>query len=415
MASKLTLPPLSLYIHLPWCIRKCPYCDFNSFVRPKENEQFKAYIRALLNELHWYFEHLGPLLENRPVKSIYLGGGTPSLFQTQDIEIILKTIYETLLVEYDAEISMEANPGTTNFASLKALKNIGINRLSLGVQSLNDKMLKSLGRIHDRATALTAIEDVANIFENYNIDLMHSLPKQNTTMALLDLEEVIKFSPPHISWYQLTIEPDSVFGCNEPDDLPSEDTIENTVLSGFKLLESKGYKHYEVSAFAKNNRTCRHNINYWRFGDYLALGAGAHSKLTLNDAVVRWARMSQPQKYIEFLTEPLQDSQPAFDTCTSSLSLSHRVCSLLGSCRWVEDAHVVPSDDLSFEYFLNRLRLFEGVPIREFTAYTGITLETVWDKIQHSIDNGLLLFANDELTITPKGHLFVNAMLEEFL
>lgn len=423
----LKTPPLGLYIHLPWCVRKCPYCDFNSQARPTDPNAFTAYVEALIKELDLTCELLEAqelkLLTNRPIRSVYFGGGTPSLFPPQELERLFEALNLKLNLAADCEISMEANPGTVDLTSLKGYKALGVNRISLGIQSLNDGELKRLKRIHNRATALKAINDVASIFNNFNLDLMHSLPGQTTEMALADLSAALAIKPPHLSWYQLTIEEDTAFGAQTPLDLPSEDTIENTVVQGFKMLEESSYKHYEVSAFAQPNHECRHNVNYWRFGDYLALGAGAHSKFTLPDGIVRTSRVASPKAYMDGI---LKDSAPGVERGSlqkSALDLVNTSAFNLASVwagtshvrTWVEDCHVVPKEDLSFEYFLNRLRLFEAVPLAEFTAYTGLEMTKVMASLKKCVAEGLLNLEQDTLAITPKGHLFVNAMLEEFL
>lgn len=376
-------PPLAIYIHLPWCLRKCPYCDFNSHVAPSNSIMFNDYIDAICLDL----EKQISLINNREIISIYLGGGTPSLFTTKDIAKLLSFCRSHFKFSTDIEISMEANPATVLTNNLQGYFDAGINRLSMGIQSLNNNSLAALKRIHNRSTALKAIEAAKKIFKNFNLDLMHSLPGQTTEMALKDLQEVIQLEPTHISWYQLTIEDNTAFGKNPPNNLPNEEVIEDTVLAGFKLLSDNGYRHYEVSAFAKNGKTCRHNVNYWRFGDYLAAGAGAHSKLTINNTIVRSSRIEEPFNYLK------------------NVPLDKHICTKT----------VIADADLPFEYFLNRLRLFEEAPLAEFSKYTGLPISFVQDKIDKFKAEGLIKTDRDILSITDKGHLFVNHMLEDFL
>jgi|SRR5574344_1011431 putative oxygen-independent coproporphyrinogen III oxidase len=382
MISK-KIPPLALYIHMPWCIRKCPYCDFNSHKAPCNRKHFSDYITALCLDL----ERQIPLANNRKLVSIYIGGGTPTLFQPQEINKLIQYCKHNFKFAENIEISMESNPATILSTSLHEYKEAGINRLSMGIQSLNDSSLKRLNRIHDRNVAIKAILTAKEIFSNFNLDLMHSLPGQSTAMAIQDLKEVIAYEPPHLSWYQLTLEANTPFGLSPPTEMPNETSIEETVIEGFRLLESSGYKHYEVSAFAKNNKECIHNRNYWMFGDYLAAGAGAHSKITTKDVIQRTARVESPLQYIS--------------------SVPHNT--------HISESKLINNDDVVFEYFLNRLRLFEALPLSEFTDYTGLPLSVITDKLDKFTRENLITISNGILNITHKGHLFVNHMLEDFL
>lgn len=391
------LPPLSLYVHIPWCVRKCPYCDFNSYkLSSNYLELYNEYLKALQKEITLEFKNIN----NREIQSIYIGGGTPSLMPTNLIESLINTIKDNANLSINCEISMEANPKTVTQESLLKIKEAGINRLSMGIQSLNNSHLKTLQRIHDKDIALNNIIEVKKIFKNFNLDLMHSLPNQTTKEALDDLKQLIEIDPPHLSWYQLTIEEESNFAQNIPP-LPSEETIENIYLEGYKLLENNGYKHYEVSAFAKENFNCFHNTNYWRFGDYLALGAGASSKLSqilsnnnnnsnYSLTITRKTRLPNPLDYINALNN---------------------------NSNYLSENRIVSNDELPFEYFLNRLRLFETFNLNEFSRYTGLNINTVMPQINNFVDEELLTFNRDNnlVTITPKGQLFVNYMLEQFL
>lgn len=385
--SFLLPPPLSLYVHLPWCIRKCPYCDFNSFQAPAaasvRRQYFAAYTEALLQELETEAKEAG----DRKLVSIYLGGGTPSLFPPEEIKRIISTAGNLLNTASDIEISMEANPGTVTPDTLKNYREAGVNRLSLGIQSLNDTFLKRLCRIHNREKALSAIALARDTFLNFNIDLMHSLPGQSTAEALADLSEALSFNPPHLSWYQLTLEEDTPFGQNPPA-LPADEVIEDTCIEGFRLLKEAGYTHYEVSAFSRGN-PCVHNSNYWKFGDYLAIGAGAHSKVTRNGKIVRKARLRNPDDYIRGVIDPEKNC--------------------------FQEIRTVNQEEFLFEYLLNRLRLFEAITAREFENATGLPFSELRERLQSFAEDGLVTISQNSLTLTPKGTSFVNTILADFL
>ena len=386
MAS-IPAPPLGLYVHLPWCLRKCPYCDFNSYgitgdalVRERS---FTAYTDALLREL----EEEAKEAEGRPLISIYLGGGTPSLFPPAEIKRLIRGIKSLLDTDKDAEVSMEANPGTVTPESLLGYREAGVNRLSLGIQSLNDGFLRRLSRIHNRDAALRAIETAGKVFQNYNLDLMHSLPGQDAAAALTDLAAVLSFHPPHLSWYQLTPEEDTPFGRNPPE-LPDEETTEEICLQGFQLLAKAGYTHYEVSAFTRD-RPCIHNRNYWKFGDYLALGAGAHSKITVAGKIIRKSRKTHPEDYIKAVTETPEAA--------------------------IRETRMVAPEELLFEYLLNRLRLFEEITRQEFENATGLSFQDLRERLRPFSREGLISEGEDALALTSRGALFVNHILEDFL
>lgn len=371
---------------MPWCVKKCPYCDFNSHPRPKGEEYFNRYIQALKKEFSFLDQ---TTLSNRELISIYFGGGTPTLFNPKYFADLLNTISQKFKFANDIEISMEANPGTVSEANIAEYKASGINRVSLGIQSLNPSSLKLLKRIHTREEAINAIQMVQKHFSNFNLDLMHSLPNQTLDDALRDLQEVIDFNPSHLSWYQLTLEENTIFGQNPPT-LPEEEVIDNIYLQGYELLSKHGYQHYEVSAFCRDNRYCKHNVNYWKFGDYISVGAGAHSKETINGSIIRKSRVENPFDYINAIEQ--QNLSKLYDINSS-----------------------VDKDDLPFEYFLNRLRLFSAFDLQEFTDYTGLPLDLVWSKLDAFAKEELIVIKNNKMTITDKGHLFVNHMLESFL
>ena len=386
MAS-IPAPPLGLYIHLPWCLRKCPYCDFNSYGLSRDvlarERYFAAYTDALLRELEAEAKEAG----DRPLISIYLGGGTPSLFPPEEIQRLLRGVKSLLDTAPDSEISMEANPGTVTPESLLGYREAGVNRLSLGIQSLNDVFLRRLSRIHTRDEAIRAIEAAGKIFDNYNLDLMHSLPEQDAAAALADLSEALSFRPPHLSWYQLTPEEDTPFGRNPPE-LPDEETTEEICLRGFQLLAEAGCRHYEVSAFTRD-RPCMHNRNYWKFGDYLALGAGAHSKITGDGKIIRKSRHPNPRDYIKAVTEAPEAA--------------------------IRESRIVAPEDLLFEYLLNRLRLFEDITRQEFENATGLSFQDLRKRLRPFREEGLISEKEDALALTSRGTLFVNRILEDFL
>ncbi len=375
------LPALGIYVHLPWCLRKCPYCDFNSYPLPK-NAHFASYVTAICEDLAQQL----PYVQHRPIISIYFGGGTPTLFAPAYIAKIINFCKDNFTFSDQIEISMEANPATVLIDNLVSFKEAGINRLSVGVQSLHDASLQALGRVHNREMALRAIGEVQKVFANFNLDLMHSLPGQTTAMAMQDLQEVLSFNPPHLSWYQLTIEEDTPFYQHLPCNLPQEDTIEEIVLNGFELLQQHGYQHYEVSAFTKT-LPCVHNTNYWQFGDYLAAGAGAHAKITTDQGVWRTDRIPDPLMYMHKVT--------------TAQHLAHQ--------RYVD------AQELPFEYFLNRLRLFSDFNLQEFTDYTGLPSTVIADKLQKFKTENLITLDNKVVHMTHQGHLFLNHMLEDFL
>ena len=378
------IPKLGLYIHIPFCIRKCPYCDFFS-EKISSKEIVDKYVEALIHELSLYSE----LTSNRLVETIYIGGGTPTLFSPKKIDQILNAVNKFFTISADAEISMEANPGTVSSDDIRNYREIGINRLSIGIQSLNDKFLKILHRIHTRKEAIKVTETVSKYYDNFNLDLMHSLPGQTYADAINDLKELISLNPRHISWYQLTIEEGTAYAESIPS-LPDEDVIDSIYIEGYDLLKSSGYHHYEVSAFAQKEYQCKHNVNYWTFGDYLGAGAGAHSKLTINNIIRRQSRIENTCTYINNLLE----NQP------QEIYLSNEI---------------IPEQNIAFEYFLNRLRLFTPLSINEYENYTGLSFNNIRYLFEKYSEDNLVTIEKDKITITEKGQLFINQMLEDFL
>lgn len=377
-------PPLSLYVHLPWCISKCPYCDFNSHVSPTALPE-AAYVQVLLGEMAAF----APLVKERPVISIFFGGGTPSLFSAASIAQILEGAAKHFSLAMNVEITLEANPGTVDQARFAGFKAAGINRLSLGVQSLDDQKLKALGRIHDQQHAIQAIKIARDVgFENLNIDIMYGLMQQSADEALKDVEAALAFAPTHFSWYQLTIEPNTVFYRQQPT-LPTDDTLWEMQTAGQALLQSKGYAQYEVSAYSLPNQQCLHNLNYWEFGDYLGLGAGAHSKLTdvHTGKVIRYAQVKQPQSYLIAAKHP------------ENLSWGTKLT----------------EQDLIFEFMLNALRLSDGVPVKLFTEHTGITFSHIEPILKQAQQQDLLLTDTNTICPTEKGKRYLNNLISLFL
>ena len=372
------LLPVSLYIHYPWCIRKCPYCDFNSYPKNKSVCTDESYLNALILD----FKQNINLISNRKFNAVYFGGGTPSLFSPKLMEKLMHEI--SPYCEENCEISMEANPGTVSLESLKDYRSLGVNRISLGVQSFDDRELKLLGRIHDGKTALNACKAIVEAgFDNFNLDIMHGLPLQHNQEALEDLNKAIDTGCNHLSWYELTIEEDTYFGAHPPK-LPNEDELSLIEESGFELLAKANFERYEVSGYTKNKR-CLHNQNYWYFGDYLGIGAGAHSKIKLKDTTYRKANLEDPKAYMQSVEN--------------------------NSVKFFK----VDKDSLPFEFMLNRLRIFDKVKIDEFTNTTALDFSVVEDKLHKACDKGLLVIENDSFYLTKLGRWMLNDILEMFL
>ena len=374
-------PPLALYVHIPWCVQKCPYCDFNSHeVRGEIPEA--DYIAALIADL----ESALPLVWGRKIFSIFFGGGTPSLLSGPGLERLLSAIRTLLPLQPDAEITLEANPGTVEAGKFAAFRDAGINRLSLGIQSFNPTHLKALGRIHNNIEARRAIEIAAAHFDNFNLDLMYGLPGQTLEQALSDLETALSFTPPHLSCYQLTLEPNTAFAAAPPD-LPEGDDCADMQDAIEARLAAAGFTHYETSAFAQAGRQCRHNLNYWAFGDYLGIGAGAHGKLTLHDRILRQMRWKQPKAYL---------ANAAAGTP-------------------VQDEFAVAPDDIPFEFMMNALRLNQGFDPALFEQRTGLPLSRIETELHRAEYDGLILQERLRIAPTRRGQRFLNRLLERFL
>ncbi|EEB77775.1 putative oxygen-independent coproporphyrinogen III oxidase [marine gamma proteobacterium HTCC2148] len=375
----MSLPPLSLYIHLPWCERKCPYCDFNSHESSHVPEQ--AYITALLQDLDADLA----MAAGREIQTLFIGGGTPSLFSAEAISRLLAGIGDRLELAPDAEATMEANPGSAEADKFLGFRQAGINRLSLGVQSFQDDKLGALGRVHDSKQARAAIEYASAAgFDSFNIDLMHGLPGQTEADAIYDLETAISFHPPHLSWYQLTIEPNTVFN-KRPPTLPVEDALADIQDRGELLLENQGYAQYEVSAYSRPELQCQHNLNYWSFGDYLALGAGAHGKITTADGSIRrYAKTRAPQDYLQ-------------------------------GERYTASKRVLNQGELIGEFMMFALRLNNGFSTQRFEQVTGLSADQLRPKVQSLADRELLSTDGDNIRATPLGRRFLDSVIAEFL
>ncbi|WP_277373059.1 radical SAM family heme chaperone HemW [Pseudomonas sp. AA-38] len=375
------LPPLAAYIHIPWCVRKCPYCDFNSHAAgPTLPEE--EYVDALLADLDSDLQHV----HGRPLSSIFFGGGTPSLFSDRALGRLLESIERRIAFVADIEITLEANPGTFEQAKFKGYRSLGINRLSIGVQSFQQTKLKALGRIHDGEEAIRAA-DMARAagFDNFNLDLMHGLPEQSLEDALFDLRTAISQGPTHLSWYQLTMEPNTVFW-SQPPVLPEDDLLWDIQEAGQALLAAEGYAQYEVSAYARPGKQARHNLNYWTFGDFLGIGAGAHAKLSAADGrIQRTWKTRLPKDYL--------DPAKAFQA----------------------GERLLEADELPFEFLMNVLRLSDGVPIELFTQRTGLPLAQLEMARREAERLGLLQADSARLVATDKGQLFLNDLLQLFL
>lgn len=376
-----TLPPLALYIHIPWCVRKCPYCDFNSHTAsPVLPEQ--KYVDALLADLDQDLH----AVYGRELTSIFFGGGTPSLFSAEALGRLLKGVEQRIPFAADIEITLEANPGTFEQEKFVAYRKLGINRLSIGIQSFQQEKLEALGRIHNGDEAVRAADMARQAgFDNFNLDLMHGLPDQSLDDALSDLRQAIALKPTHISWYQLTLEPNTVFW-NQPPVLPEDDTLWDIQEAGQALLAEHGYAQYEVSAYAQAGRPARHNLNYWSFGDFLGIGAGAHGKLSHPDGrIVRTWKTRLPKDYLN----------PAKSFQAGEKSLSN--------------------DEMPFEFLMNALRLTAGVESRLYPERTGLSLETLAEGRREAEQSGLLQVEPSRLAATERGQLFLNDLLQQFL
>jgi putative oxygen-independent coproporphyrinogen III oxidase len=376
------LPPLSLYIHLPWCLKKCPYCDFNSHELRCGGLPEKRYVDAVVADL----EQALPLIWGRTIHSIFIGGGTPSLFAPDTIDRLLGDIRARVRLEADCEITMEANPGTFEKDRFRAYRHAGVTRLSIGVQSFNDEHLKVLGRVHDRAQALAAVEEAARSFDTFNLDMMYALPGQTMAQVGEDMQTALQFAPPHISIYHLTIEPNTYFA-KFPPVIPEDDTAYDMLDHITELTGDAGLDRYEVSAYARQGHRCFHNLNYWQFGDYLGLGAGAHGKLSFAHRVVRQVRFREPHLYMDR--------------------------ALAGNA--LVQSNEVPRADLPFEFMLNALRLRQGFGLREFTERTGLPITAIAGALDAAQAQGLIDRDFARVRPTQRGYDFLSDLQALFL
>ena len=388
------LPPLSLYVHIPWCVRKCPYCDFNSHevkgVQAADDGALlnldsaleQRYLQTLIADL----DRALPLVWGRTVYTVFFGGGTPSLLSARGLDELLSAIRARLPLAPDAEITLEANPGTFEAGKFAEFRALGINRLSIGIQSFHPAHLKALGRIHDAAQARSAIDIAQSSFDNFNLDLMYALPGQTLMQAMEDIDAAIGFSPAHVSAYHLTIEPNTLF-YRHPPKVPDDDASADMQQAIEARLAGAGYRHYETSAFARPGREARHNLNYWSFGDYLGIGAGAHGKLSFAKRILRQMRYKQPREYMEKAQA--------------------------GNA--IQEEQEVTANSLPFEFMMNALRLIDGFDLSLFTERTGLPLHGLRKELQEAESRGLI--ERDHLRMRPtlKGQRFLNDLLQIFL
>lgn len=373
------LPPLSLYIHIPWCVQKCPYCDFNSHAL-KGEVPHQEYVEHLLKDLDDSLH----LVQGRKLSTIFIGGGTPSLLSSQAMQQLMDGVRERIPLSTGCEVTMEANPGTVEAERFSGYQQAGINRISIGVQSFDAKKLTRLGRIHGPQEAERAAQLATGLgLRSFNLDLMHGLPDQSIEQALDDLRQAIALNPPHLSWYQLTIEPNTLFA-SRPPKLPDDDDLWDIFEQGDQLLRDAGYEQYETSAYAKPSYRCEHNLNYWRFGDYLGIGCGAHGKITLADGkIMRTVKTRHPKGFMRG--------------------------------EYLDRQFMVADEDKAFEFFMNRFRLLEPCPRQDFVDLTGLAEQRVRPALDNAIQAGYLQETAEHWQITAKGKLFLNSLLEAFL
>jgi putative oxygen-independent coproporphyrinogen III oxidase len=376
------LPPLALYLHLPWCLAKCPYCDFNSHEIGSKALPEQRYLAALRADL----EAALPLVWGRPVVSVFIGGGTPSLFSPDGIDALISGVRSLLPLEPACEITLEANPGTFERERFRAFAQAGVNRLSIGVQSFNDALLQRIGRVHDAAQARAAVQEASETFERFNIDLMYALPGQTLQQLHADLDQALAFQPPHLSVYHLTIEPNTRFAL-EPPPRPDDDLASDMLDAIVERTQAAGLDRYEVSAFARPGRECVHNLNYWQFGDYLGIGAGAHGKISFPHRVLRQQRWREPMGYIE---HALTDNA-------------------------VSNEHEVARDALAFEFMLNALRLRDGFKTQLFVERTGLPLSTIEPALRSAEARGLIERDVSSVRPSPRGFDFLSDLQQLFL
>ena len=378
----MNLPPLSLYVHVPWCVQKCPYCDFNSHGQKGDIPEAE-YVQHLIDDLKADLH----LVQGRKIHSIFIGGGTPSLLTGAAYTRLLNEIDNLIGLSDNCEITLEANPGTVETGRFKDYVKAGINRISIGVQSMQNDKLKALGRIHGADEACYAAQQATEAgLNSFNLDLMHGLPGQSLDDALSDLKQIIALSPPHISWYQLTIEPNTQFA-SKPPTLPQDETLWDIQEQGQALLAQAGYQQYEISGYAKPGFQCQHNLNYWRVGDYLGIGCGAHGKVTdaKTGVITRTEKVKHPRGYMDIIKPYLYKS-------------------------WQ-----VEQDDLAFEFFMNRFRLTEPCPIEDYSALTNQPLQSQQAALNKAINTGLLIEKDGHWQVSLKGHRFLNDLLELFV
>lgn len=378
-----SLPPLALYIHVPWCVRKCPYCDFNSHQAPSTLPE-QDYVAALTADI----EQALPLIWGRQIHTVFIGGGTPSLLSDATVDEILGIVRARLNLWPEAEITLEANPGTAEAARFKGYAASGVNRISLGIQSFNDDQLKRLGRVHDAHEAIVAIEMAQTAFKRVNLDLMYGLPEQTLAQSKEDLERAVSFQTEHLSLYQLTLEPQTVFA-KYPPTLPDDELIEAMEALIDDIVLGGGWQRYEVSAYARQGAQCRHNLNYWNFGDYLGVGPGAHSKISFPDRVIRQARTRNPQQWMQTVIDWHGEH--------------------------IAQERELTDDDLPFEFFLNALRLREGVPLELLFDHTGISMDDIAPMVKVAQQKGLLTIARGRIAPTSLGWRHLNALQSIFL
>ncbi|MBK2105867.1 radical SAM family heme chaperone HemW [Francisella philomiragia] len=373
---------IGIYIHFPWCVRKCPYCDFNSHAIKDDTYLSQDYYKKLIADFDTHVTDL----QDREVISIFIGGGTPSLFKADYLGKVLQHIKDNSKLNPNCEITLEMNPGTVERGSISDYANIGINRISVGVQSFQNEKLQLLGRIHNCDNVYTTIEEIKNSrISNFNIDIMHGLPNQSFEDGIFDISQAIAMQPTHISWYQLTIEPNTLFAAKPPK-LPDEETLEQIEITGKKLLQQAGYYQYEISAYTKDNLRSIHNSNYWNFGDYIGIGAGAHSKITnlQTKEIKRTWKHKHPKIYSQ-------------------------------ADNFIKDSNIVSQDDLVYEFMLNTLRLRDGFSFDLFERQTFLSKDTIQNNLQVAIDRGLLKVNKDNVKPTDKGYLFLNDCINTFI
>ena len=396
-------PPLSVYVHLPWCLAKCPYCDFNSHTwRGAEGLPEDDYLDALQADL----EGALPLVWGRTVQTVFVGGGTPSLFSPRAIDRLLTLLRTRLRFVAGAEVTMEANPGTFEAQRFRDFAAAGVNRLSIGVQTFNDRALQAIGRVHDAAQARAAVDLAAKVFDTFNVDLMYALPGQSLQDLKADLDEAQGRGAPHLSCYHLTLEPGTPFA-RRPPPLPDDEVSADMEALVEATCAEAGLERYEVSAYARPGHRCRHNLNYWQFGDYLGLGAGAHGKLSFASRIVRQSRIRQPARYLTALAGEAVASGRDLPPDPADAAIQ--------AAPWLDEVRVVGATDLPFEFMLNALRLAEGVPVQLFLERTGLSFASIAQTVERAQARGLLDVRPGLIRATPLGMRFLNDLQAMFL